>query len=71
MRGTLLWRGAPGKPEVADACTPVKATRRLVVLVGVVESAIVHRIDGDIAVVAPAIGGACLAPSAVKKMLFP
>ena len=70
MRCPLLRCGALGKLEVADACTPVKATRRLVVLVRVIEGAVVHGVDSHIAVIAPAIGGSCLATGAVKKMLF-
>ena len=65
-----MWCGAPGKPEIADAGTPVKAGSRRVGFVRVVKGAVVHRIDGDIGVVAPAIGGAGLATRAVKKMLF-
>jgi hypothetical protein len=55
MRSTLLGRGAPGKPEVADARPPVKGGSSRVVLVGVVEGAIVHRINGDIGVIAPSV----------------
>ena len=70
MRSALLWGGASGKPEIANACPPVEATRCLVVLVRVVEGAVVNRINGEIAVIAPAIGSACLATGAVEKMLF-
>ena len=70
MRSALLRRSALGKPKIADARTPVEAGRRLIVFVRVVEGAVIHRINGDIAVIAPAIGGACLATGAVKKMLF-
>ncbi len=70
VRSPFLRRGALGEFEVADARTPVKAGSGRVVFVGVVEGAIVHRINGDIAVIAPAIGGAGLATGAIKKMLF-
>ena len=40
------------------------------VLVRVVERAVVHRIDCEIAVIAPAIGGGALAAGAVEKMLL-
>lgn len=70
MSSALLWRGASGKPEIANACPPVEAGRRRVVLVRVVEGAVVHRINGDIAVIAPAIGRACLAARPIKKVLF-
>ena len=70
MRRPFLRCGALGKLEVADACTPVKATSCLVVLVRVIEGAVVHRINGHIAVIAPAIGRACLATGAIEKMLF-
>ena len=70
MRSALLRRSALSKPEVADACAPIEASRCLVVFVRVVEGAVVHGIDGEIAVIAPAIGGASLATGAVEKMLF-
>ena len=70
MRSPFLWRGASGKTEVTDARSPVKTPGRRVVFVRIVECAIVHGINGDIAVIAPAIGSARLAASAVKKMLF-
>ena len=70
MRCAFLWRSALSKPEVADASAPIEAGRGLVVLVRVVERAVVHRINGEIAVITPAIGGACLATRAVEKMLF-
>ena len=70
MRSSLLRRSALSKPEVADAGAPIEAGRGLVVLVRVVERAVVYRINGEIAVIAPAIGSACLAARAVKKMLF-
>src|SRR6266403_77906 len=70
--GSFLRRCALGEPKVADPCLPVVATRRCVVLGSIIESAIVHRINGHVAVIAPAIvwepDG--LAASAVKKMLF-
>jgi hypothetical protein len=68
--GAVLRRGALRKPEVPDLCPPVKAGRGGVVLVRVVEGAVVHRIDRDIAVIAPAIARAALAAGAVKEMLF-
>ena len=70
MRCAFLRRSALSKPEVADAGAPIEAGRGLVVLVRVVEGAVVHRIDGEIAVIAPAIGGSALAAGAVKKMLL-
>ncbi len=70
MRSSLLRRSALSKPEVADAGAPIEAGRGLVVLVRVVERAVVYWINGEIAVIAPAIGSACLAARAVKKMLF-
>ena len=70
MRGAFLRRGAPCKFEIADTCTPVKAGSGSVVLIGIVKRAVIHWINGDIAVIAPAIGGAGLAAGAVKKMLF-
>ena len=71
MRCTLLRRCALDKPEVADTRAPVEAGRRRVVLVCVIERAIVHRIDRDIAVIAPAIGGGALTAGPVEKMLLP
>ena len=70
MRRTFLRRSTLGKFEVADARAPVEAGRRRVVLVCVIERAIVHRIDREIAVIAPAIGRSTLAPGAIKKVLF-
>ena len=70
MRSSLLWRSALSKPEVADAGAPIEAGRGLVVLIRVVERAVVHRIDCEIAVIAPAIGRSALATRAVKKMLL-
>ena len=70
MHSALLWSGASGKPEIANACPPVEAGRRRVVLVRVVKGAVVHWIDGEIAVIAPAIRGATLAAGAVEKMLL-
>ena len=71
MRRALLWRCALGEFEVADARAPVEAGRRRVVFVCVIESAIVHRIDCDIAVIAPAIGRSTLAAGPIEKMLLP
>ena len=71
MCSAFLWRSAPSKLEIADACTPVEASRGGVVFVCVVECAVVRRIDSDIGVIAPAIRGAALAPGAIEKMLFP
>jgi len=70
MPCALLRRSALSKPEVADAGAPIEAGRGLVVLARVVERAVVHRIDGEIAVVAPAIGGGALTARAVEKMLL-
>ena len=70
MRRPLLRGGALREPEVANARAPVEAARRLVVLVRIIERAIVHRIDCDIAVIAPAIGRSTLAAGPVEKMLF-
>ena len=70
MPRALLWRCALGKPEVADAGAPIEAGCGLVVLVRVVERAVVHRIDCEITIIAPAIGGSALAARAVEKMLF-
>ena len=58
------------KLEVANTRAPVEAGRRVVVLVRVIEGALVHRINGQVAVVAPSAGGFSLAASAVKKVLF-
>jgi hypothetical protein len=66
----FLWRSALSKPEVTDAGAPIEAGRGLVVLVRVVERAVVHRIDCEIAVIAPAVGGRALATGAIEKMLF-
>src|SRR5437763_5247901 len=70
MRSAFGWRGALGKLEVANACAPVERRCRSVILVRVIESTIVHRINGYIAVVAPAAAGVSLASSPIKKMLF-
>ena len=70
MRSALLRCGAAGKLEVADARTPVKAACCRVVFVCVIERAIVYGINSDIAIIAPAIGGARLAPGTIEKMLF-
>ena len=70
MRSAFLRRSALGKPKIADARTPVEASCRRIVFVRIVEGAVVHRINGQIAVIAPAIGGPCLAASPIKKMLF-
>ena len=70
MRRTFLRRCTLGESEVANARPPVEAGRRRIVLVCVVERTIIHGIDGDIAVIAPAIGGASLATGPIKKMLF-
>ena len=70
MRSPFLWRGASGKPEVADARPPIEAGSARVVLVRIVERAIVHWINREVTVIAPAIGGSGLAAGAVKKMLF-
>ena len=71
MACALLRRCALDKPEVADTRAPVEAGRRRVVLVCVVERAIVHRVDCEIAVIAPPIGGGTLAAGPVEKMLLP
>jgi hypothetical protein len=70
MRRTFLRRGAPDELEVTDPGSPVKAGCGLVVLVCVIESAIVDRIDRYVAVVAPAVSRRTLAAGAVEKMLF-
>jgi len=56
--------------ETRDSRAPVENPASLQVFVCVIEGAVVHRINGHIAVIAPAIGGACLATGAVEKMLF-
>ena len=66
----FLRRSALGKPEVADAGAPIEAGRGLVILVCVIERAVVHWIDCEIAVIAPAVGGSALAARAVEKMLL-
>ena len=71
MRRAFLRRSALGKFEVADAGAPIEAGCGLVVLVRVIERAIVHGIDCEIAVIAPAIRGSALAARAVEKMLLP
>jgi hypothetical protein len=70
MRRTFLRRCTLGESEVANARPPVEAGRRRIVLVCVVERTIIHRIDGDIAVIAPAIGRSTLAAGPVEKMLL-
>ena len=70
MHRALLRRCAFGELEVADARAPVEAGRGRVVLVRVIERAIVHGIDCDIAVIAPAIGGGTLATGPIEKMLL-
>ena len=70
MPRARLQRCALGKPEIADARAPVEARRRWVVLVCIIEGAIVHRIDCEIAVIAPAIGRSTLAAGPVEKMLL-
>jgi hypothetical protein len=70
MRRALLGRSALGKLEVPDTRAPVKAGGGRVVLVRVIEGAIVHRIDCDIAVITPAIGSTGLASRSIEKMLF-
>ena len=70
MSRAFLRRCALSKLEVADTRAPVEAGGRRIILAGVVESTIIHRIDGDITVVAPAVGGSTLASGAIKKMLL-
>jgi len=70
MRSAPLRRSALGEFEVADACTPAKAGSGRVVFVRVVERAVVHRVNRDIAVVSPAIGRARLATGSIKEVLF-
>ena len=70
MRSALLRGGALREPEVANLSAPVKAGRCRVIFVCVVEGAIVHWIDCQISVIAPATAGAGLAAGAIKKMLF-
>ena len=70
MRRTFLRRSALCELEVANASAPVELRRGLVVLVGVVERAVVHRIDGQIAVVSPSITRCTLTTCAIEKMLF-
>ena len=71
MSCSILRRCALSEGEVADTRSPVEAGRRRVVLVCVIERAIVHWVDRDIAVIAPAIGGCTLAAGPVEKMLLP
>jgi len=71
MRYAFLRRSALSKLEVTDAGAPIEAGRGLIVLVCEIESAVVHRIDGEITVIAPAIGGSALAARAIEKMLLP
>ncbi len=56
--------------ETANAGAPVKRGRRGIVFVGVPERGVVHGIDRQRAVIAPAIAAAALAARAVKKMGF-
>lgn len=70
MRRTFLRRSALCELEVTNASAPVELRRGLVVLVGVVERAVVHRIDRQIAVVSPSIPRCTLTTCAVEKMLF-
>ena len=67
----LIYDERPGianrrENEIADARPPIKTASGGVVLVRVVERAIVDGINGNIAVIAPAIGRACLATGAIK-----
>ena len=71
MRCAFLRRSALSKLEVTDAGAPIEAGRGLVVLVRVIERAVVHRIDCEITVIAPAIGSSALAARAIEKMLLP
>lgn len=70
MRCAILGRCTLNEPEVADTRAPVEAGRRRVVLVCVVKRAVIHRIDCDIAVIAPAIGSGTLAARPIEKMLL-
>ena len=70
MGCAFLRRSALSKLEVANAGAPIEAGRGQVVLVRVVETAVVHRIDREITVIAPAVRGRALAARAVEKMLF-
>src|SRR4051794_16939980 len=70
MPCSLLQRRALSKSEIPDAGAPIEAGRGLVVLIRVVERAVVHRIDGEIAVFAPAIGRGALAARPIEKMLL-
>jgi hypothetical protein len=47
MRGAFLRRSALSKLEIIDACAPVEAGCRWIVLVRVIERAVVHRIDSQ------------------------
>ena len=71
MRCAVLRRCALGEPEVADSRAPVEAGCGRIVFVCVIERAIVHWIDCDIAIITPAIGRGILAARAIKKMLLP
>jgi len=70
VRSASLYREALGKLEVANTRAPVEAGRRVVVLVRVIEGALIHRINGQVAVVAPSAVCVSLAAGAVKKVLF-
>ena len=63
-------RAALGELEVADARAPVELAVRRVVLVRVPERAVVDRVDGQRAVVAPAVAGTGLAAGAVEEVRF-
>src|SRR4026207_2506291 len=70
MPCALLRRSALSKPEVADAGAPIEAGRGLVVLIRVIERAVVHRIHGEIAVIAPPVGSTALAALPIENMLL-
>ena len=65
---SFLRRRALHESEIADPCLPVFAAGRCVVLVSIIKRAIVHRINGHVAIVTPPSG--FLAPVAVKQVSF-
>lgn len=56
--------------EIADARAPVETARRVVVLLGVPEGAVINRIHRHVAVIAPTVNGVDLGTRAVEEMSF-
>src|SRR5947207_7958678 len=56
--------------ETADAGAPVEGADVVVVLSRIVESAVIHRIDGEVAIIAPTVARLELGAGAIKEMGF-